>query len=633
MDVPPAIKLRTKPQDSKICAHKKLDEPGRIEFPVLDASSNSCSLCCLYKDVVLAVICGSLPILKEANRPEAEGGLKIEESALSSRNGGLVIRVANQDYSLFIFRDGAIKENNDFTIQGRHFPIGYRVGRYTNSKTSFEHAQEWLSECLTSHGCPKPSTAGVPLPKRLLDVQGNPNDPIRLIETQGTEYPYVCLSHRWGDPRHKQLKTTTRTILNHMNKIEWHELPATFQDVVTVCRSMGIEYLWIDSLCILQSFPDITPDELDTTGQDFAQENSTMARTYQNSHFTISADLATYMDSGIFSKFPIDEHEIEVTTDDGDRALLYVRLDVNHHAEEIPSLETRGWVLQEFLLPPRVIHFGAFDIEWRCKTRLTCECVHLDREPTHQSRWHRHHFIEEATNPPPNDPSGALSWWEKVVHHYTSRQLTNPSDKLPALSGLAQQYKQVRGGTYLAGLWQDSLIHDLCWYHVFNYNVPTSGGVGHRPAHYRAPSWSWASLDTDSGCSWWWPGAFGLHPVIPGDEPKQACVILESSCEPATSDPTGEVSSGFLDMEAALISAEICQDPEENVVWSINRADTALDLQFFKPDCELEDENLSLGDQVFCAAIAETIHPKALNWLELSRRELNPGLKRDKLAY
>ncbi|KAF4448557.1 hypothetical protein F53441_8034 [Fusarium austroafricanum] len=399
-----------------------------------------------------------------------------------------------------------------------------------------------------------------------------------------------------------------------MDQLSWHDLPNTFQDAVTVCRSMDVEYLWIDSLCILQSFDGITADELEATGHDFAQENSTMARTYQNSHFTISADLSTHMDSGMFSKVPIDDHEIEVIADDGKPAFLYIRQDINHHGDQVPNIETRGWTLQEFLLPPRVLHFGIFDIEWRCKSRLTCECGHLDRKREKQSRWHRHHYLEKATAYPPNDQDGALLWWETVVHHYTTRQLTNPTDKLPALSGLAQLRKEIRGGIYLAGLWQDSLLHDLCWYHTLNYNVATSGGVGRRPASYRAPSWSWASVDTDSGCSWWWTGAIGLHPVFPWAEPKLACTILASVCEAKTSDPTGEAKTGYLDLKVTLIPAEICEDPKQEVVWTIHNIDTSLDLTFFKPDCELEEDGLALGDRVYCAPIAETVFSTGLQY-------------------
>ncbi|KAF5979203.1 hypothetical protein FBULB1_5846 [Fusarium bulbicola] len=554
------------------------------------------------QEIALDLVRGHFPDISEAFfEDEAEETLKLEELVMVKHYHSIAIRVADHTVILDVFAD--IKAGV-FDVVGSRLERKYRVGRYTNSKESFEHAKEWISECLTTHACPRPGTSRVMLPKRLLVVEGALDDPVRLIETRGDEYPYVCLSHRWGNPTHKQLKTTTRTLDSHMSKIEWESLPATFRDAVTVCRSMDVKYLWIDSLCILQSFAEMTPSELEATRHDFALENSNMARTYQNSHFTISADLSDHMDSGFFSRDPVHEYNKDVTTDKGRVASVYIRRPIDHYREDVPNLEARGWTLQEFLLPPRVLHFGNFDITWRCKTRITCECGHLDRQKRRQAAWHRYHFIEDAARPPPDDSEGALEWWEQVVHEYTSRQLTNAADKLPALSGLAQQRKQIRGGLYLAGLWRDSLIHDLCWYHVSNYNVPTSGGVGHRPQHYRAPSWSWAAVDTDSGCSWWWMGSIGLHSIMPDDEPKQACRIIQVSCEPATSDLTGEVQSGFLDIKTSLAPAEICRDPRGEVSWTIHKLDPSLTLEFFKPDCVLEDDGLSLGDQVFCAPIA-----------------------------
>ncbi|KAI1047594.1 hypothetical protein LB505_012707 [Fusarium chuoi] len=587
-----------------LCAHRVLHRLNRITFPELRSSASSCRACCLYRDIALDFVRGQLPGISEAflnNKTEEK--LKLEELVITKWASCLNIELSEQNANFEVFIDAKV---DAFEIAGERLGARCRVGRYTNSRETFARAREWLSECVTKHACPRPITAVVALPKRLIQVEGALDDSVRLIETRSDEFPYVCLSHRWGDPTHKQLKTTTRTLDSHMKNIEWESLPATFKDAVTVCRSMAVKYLWIDSLCILQSFAEITPDELEVTRLDFAQENSNMARTYQNSHFTISADLSDHMDSGFFSRDPVDEYRKEVTTDDGDQAFCYIREPINHYGYDIPCLETRGWTLQEFLLPPRVLHFGKFDIAWRCKTRITCECGHIDRQETKQAHWHRFHMTEEAARPPPDNTNGALQWWEQVVHEYTSRQLTNPADKLPALSGLAQQRKRYRGGVYLAGLWQDSLLHDLCWYHVKNYNVATSGGVGHRPPNYRAPSWSWAAVDTDSGCHWWWLGIISLHRISPAGKPKQACVILDVSCEPATTDLTGEVRSGFLDIKTSLASAEICQDPEGEVLWTIHKLDPSLRKRFFKPDCVLEDDGLKFGDQIFCAPVTGT---------------------------
>ncbi|KAF5632688.1 hypothetical protein F52700_6224 [Fusarium sp. NRRL 52700] len=536
-----SLATRKKVSAKNQCAHQVLHSRNPTTFPQLQSSASSCRLCCLYRDIALDLVRGHYPDISEAlARDEAEEVEKLEELVMRRDHDSFAIQVSDHDVILDVFVD---TNADTFELSGYRLGGKHHVGQYTNSRTSFKHAKKWISGCLKTHTCPRPGTSKVLLPKRLLVVEGAPNDPVRLIETRGDEYPYVCLSHRWGDPTHKQLKTTTRTLESHMKEIEWESLPATFKDAVTVCR-------------------------------------------------------------GFFSRDPVDEYSKDVITDNGSVGSVYIRKPINHYQDDIPNLETRGWTLQEFLLPPRVLHFGAFDITWRCKARIACECGHLDRRKSHQAPWHRYRFIEEAARPPPDSRYGALEWWEQIVHEYTSRQLTNAADKLPALSGLAQQRKQVRGGVYLAGLWKDSLIHDLCWYHVSDYNVATSGGVGHRPQHYRAPSWSWAAVDTDSGCSWWWMGAIGLHSIMLGDEPEQACDIVQVSCEPATSDSTGEVRNGFLDIKTSLASATICRDPRGEVLWTIHELDPSLTLEFFKPDCVLEDDDLSLGDRIFCAAIA-----------------------------
>lgn len=578
-----------------------------ITFAQIQSSAASCRICHLYMDIILAVVTGFLPSVFQGPRNEAEEELILECLVLSRTLKGpnhLCFNVLEINVDIEFFRDGDVDGGRDFTIQGEQIYESFRIGPQTISEASFAKARRWLHECVTSHRCLELSLTSIQLPKRLVDVRGSAKDPVRLIETRGDEYPYACLSHRWGSPEHKRLISTTRTIRDHMSKITWDDLPATFRDAVTICRSMEVSYCWIDSLCILQNEDCLTDDEVEATRLDFARENSVMAKTYYNSHFTISADLSTHMDSGIFSKQRIDDHRIEVTDDDGDSAAIYFRRFIHHFEHEIPDLETRGWTFQEFALPRRMLHFGAFDIEWRCINRHTCECGQLDTRRNKKFLWHHHHDLAKVATPVPHGLKGALRWWQTVVGHYTNRKLTNASDKLPALSGLAQLRKEARGGIYLAGLWQDSLIHDLCWFHTLGSIQITSGGTGRRPVDYRAPSWSWASLDTSLRCKFWWSG-IAIHPAFSWAEPRQACTIFESICRPKTADTTGEVQFGFLDIGVVLIPATICLDPGQKVAWTITNIETDLELSFFNPDCELENDGLSDEGQVYCAPIAE----------------------------
>ncbi|CAL1702870.1 unnamed protein product [Somion occarium] len=82
-----------------------------------------------------------------------------------------------------------------------------------------------------------------------------------------------------------------------------------------------------------------------------------------------------------------------------------------------------------------------------------------------------------------------LRWaWKEVVEDYTQRAVTKPADKLLALAGITEQSYRIWGGKYLAGLWEATLLEDLLWFKDYETIFP-------RPAKYRAPSWSWASVE------------------------------------------------------------------------------------------------------------------------------------------
>lgn len=86
----------------------------------------------------------------------------------------------------------------------------------------------------------------------MLDVGCVDGDQVRLSETQTTQRPekYICLSHKWG--AFKPIQTTKNNMAHHITGIPWMTLPPTFRDAVKITRFLGVRYLWIDSLCIVQ---------------------------------------------------------------------------------------------------------------------------------------------------------------------------------------------------------------------------------------------------------------------------------------------------------------------------------------------------------------------------------------------
>ena len=202
------------------------------------------------------------------------------------------------------------------------------------------------------------------LPTRVLDV-GATNDPsqLRLLTTQGLSGQYIALSHCWGLNRH--IVTNLNNLELHERRIPYESLPKTFQDAVVITRSVGIRYIWIDSLCIVQ-------DDI----QDWENEAAKMADVYRNAYCTIAATGSRGDQEGIFD----DRTEQDICTlryDAENTDLLITYIDEGifalqqllHHS----PLSQRAWCLQEKLLSPRTMHFTQSRAIWECRTRFETE--------------------------------------------------------------------------------------------------------------------------------------------------------------------------------------------------------------------------------------------------------------------
>lgn len=149
------------------------------------------------------------------------------------------------------------------------------------SKRFFEMISTWIKDCQDNHSACKSTTSCGTLPTRVIDV-GSPDgrtEP-RLYETSGEPGDYIALSHCWGGAQ--PLRTTKETICSLKTCIPWAELPNTFQDAIKVTRGLGIRYLWIDSLCIIQD-----------DAQDWEREAANMAVIFEAAYLTIAATAAT----------------------------------------------------------------------------------------------------------------------------------------------------------------------------------------------------------------------------------------------------------------------------------------------------------------------------------------------------
>jgi hypothetical protein len=147
----------------------------------------------------------------------------------------------------------------------------------------------------------------------------------------------------------------------------------------------------------------------------------------------------------------------------------------------------------------------------------------------------------------------ALGTSKYVIYHSSATR----KDKLPAISGIANQIQPMRKTGYLAGLWQDTLLHDLLW-----TTFPTSQGKS-RANPWRAPSWSWASID-NAICydfRYQFRSKLRLETKLALDFTVK---ILEANCELAGPDPVGEVTSGFIRLYGSVVQVSLKRDIQEN---------------------------------------------------------------------
>lgn len=314
-------------------------------------------------------------------------------------------------------------------------------------------------------------------PKRLIDV-GRSTRPIRVVETQEKAFQYVALSHCWGSAA--PLKATKSSWAKLTVNIPFDNLPPLFQDAIIITRQLGLRYLWIDSLCIIQ-------DSL----RDWETEATKMASIYQNSYVTISATNAGDNSIKCLSDRPKPVRIAYENTTKKEFALR-ARLCSHHHpdtdgnpAKPTGPLTLRAWALQEHALSTRVLHYTATELMFECRTSYRCECM-----PERKTWPTTPALIPRAVVS--KDAAAVWTAWHRIVEQYSTRKLTMPGDKLPAISGIASKIRKATNSEYIAGLWKNNLAFDLLWQRA----APTPfDGEFHALETWRAPSFSWSSLN------------------------------------------------------------------------------------------------------------------------------------------
>ncbi|KAJ4985659.1 hypothetical protein SVAN01_08834 [Stagonosporopsis vannaccii] len=412
-----------------------------------------------------------------------------------------------------------------------------RISGDTGSDEAVFRVKSWLNVCSRDHiECQSKSQS--PLPTRVILIEDSRH--VRLVSSHGATAPYACLSYRWGTQCSIQ---TTRSSLDRFQKgIPWDNLPATFRDAISFVHRLGIRYLWIDSLCILQD-----------SGDDWQHEGSKMARIYQGAIITIAAVLNSDPTEPLFRR-SYSQHlsrYMPIGSGDEEAVSIHYREPLRHDTHPpVRPLEDRGWAFQERLLSHRVILFERQEIWWECHHSIACECSGIadDRRYTSGRKSHAYNKIRASSSVQDLQRS-----WEQLVAEYKGKSLTKPSDIFPALQGLAKVMPSIMG-SYLAGHWSAALIHSLTWFNVFQVKRP--------PVQYewRAPTWSWAS--SHQKIMWSQDSPRLCHNL---------CTLLNAEVVPIGDDVTGQLKSGQLVIRGKLLAGKLRQRKNKHDIpmWEV----------------------------------------------------------------
>ena len=167
--------------------------------------------------------------------------------------------------------------------------------------------ENWVQECSSSHEECARSIGGIEINETtapivadyILDVGVCEDGLVKLSSTVGLTGQYCTLSHCWGSPYKKPLCLLSQNKARFLEGISIVDLPATFRDAVAVTRALGIRYLWIDSLCILQDSYD-----------HWMQESAIMGAIYENAYVRLSADSAEDSSEGLGSVLAMPSNDI-----------------------------------------------------------------------------------------------------------------------------------------------------------------------------------------------------------------------------------------------------------------------------------------------------------------------------------
>ncbi|KAI1333536.1 heterokaryon incompatibility protein-domain-containing protein [Xylariaceae sp. FL0016] len=386
-----------------------------------------------------------------------------------------------------------------------------------NPHEDLSFARRWLKFCRANH--PECTLAPIEggMPTRLIDM-GDPalGERPKIVDTvaRGLTAPYAALSYCWGNDHRRVEELTDDKLIKMQEELDEDSLALTYKETMRLTRELGLRYLWVDCLCIVQG-----------SARDWEHESKRMATVYGNSTLTLIAGRSADRHAGFIKNEALKSKTIcALPYGNGkDMGQAFVSLPRSY---AVGPTNDRAWCFQESALSARAVIFAEELISFRCQRIDIREDGMMSNPENSQIRKNitatalpqsstsdRGHESRESTDEHSLVNQDAArqqilrTWYRDIVNATSKRGLTEPFDIFAVTTSLAQLAQPKIRSRYLAGIWEVDIARGLLWRPRHAIQMHPSFLPLARPRHtsrkrlellgkiaVRAPSWSWAAV-------------------------------------------------------------------------------------------------------------------------------------------
>lgn len=351
--------------------------------------------------------------------------------------------------------------------------------------------KSWYDLCRDKHQ--GPCRSGMNQPEAFVDMVNSSffgvidawNLQLTYLPCNNVGYePYVALSYVWGEE--ERYRTLLNNVIRHRTpgglETIMHKLPQAIQDAIALVPLLGLRYLWVDSLCIVQN-----------SARSWKLNAFNMNLIYGHAALTICAADGQDSTEGLRAmhrkKRNAGQHTAEIAP-----GIQLMLTKPPESAIRRSTWASRAWTFQERLLSPRALIFVDGRVYFQCRSTGMSEDFVADKEGAGWSL----DLVDAPLQILRQVDTKPLWVYMKAVELYTRRLLSHKEDILAAFSGTCRMLEARMSGPFVFGLPTSHFDLALLWQSerpATRRLIPEKEKVKLAESERDFPSWAWCGWE------------------------------------------------------------------------------------------------------------------------------------------